>query len=228
MNLLEINYAEKRQKVDLFRNKIYQMETMASKAVVTNSELETLSIRKQKAKAAVDGLELLIHIFNTLHIRAMKEDTAFKDRRVVYVTAFITESISKIFPTEQFTAKIKFDPSRNTSKAYLRLLDRSRHERIPHMSEGKMMQQSLSFASSIGIQRSLNKDKTYVDEAFAAGSPESHQKISSLLLEELERGAQIFMIEQKSEGYKDLPRREFHLYKDPETEVSHISGVYDF
>ena len=123
---------------------------------------------------------------------------------------------------------MKFDYSRNNQRVKLTLVDPSGEERNPRMSEGMMLQQLISFSSAVGLTECMNGNKIYMDEAFSASSPENLTKVSALLQTLIDRDFQIILIEQEDDIYKDLPRREIRLFKDPILKEAQVVSTTDY
>lgn len=191
-----------------------------------NKNLKELESNYQKVSNLEKTLEEFVQLLKIFSKVCVDEDNAYRERRIKYITSYIDKNIQIIFPEEEFKSKLKFDYSRNMQRVKLTLVDYTGEERNPRMSEGKMLQQLISFSSAVGLTECMNGNKLYTDEAFSASSPENLTKISKLLKTLIERDFQIILIEQEDDVYKDLTRREIWLGKDPITrEVEVLSST---
>ena len=110
-----------------------------------------------------------------------------------------------------FKAEITCDFKRGNNKASLRLIDRAGNVHLPYLSEGKLCQYLISFATTIGVVKGLNTQTVYVDEAFGVSSKANLPKIGEILQESINDGLQVILISQSSELYNSVSRREIHL-----------------
>ena len=204
-------------------NKLINLE----KAKVYNEQFEALQVKCLETKAVQDKLVDYVTELSLLKSMIISEAKAFKERRIQYLNDSITEELGKIFPEEGFTAKIVCDFKYNNNKAYLTLIDKSGNVRIPKISEGKLCQYLISFSSTVGTVKGLGKRNIYIDEAFGVSSPQKLLEVSTLLNDVLESGIQLVVISQHKELYQDLPRREIHLYKNPDTGVTSVEDIVE-
>lgn len=145
--------------------------------------------------------------------KARTEDAEFKNRRIEYMSDVITDFVGELFPNDGYVAKVICDTKRGFT-AHLQLTDKNGNIRLIHMSEGKFNQSLISFGSSVSISLKLGANKLYTDECFSVSDTSNIVKVSEFYDRLREDGVQIFMIEQKPEGYKNLRRREIRLTRD--------------
>lgn len=193
-----------------------------------NAELKDNINKLNKVNELMLKLREFINVMNLFYKVSAQEDINYKNRRINFLSNYIDKNLAVIFPEENFKSEIVCDFKYLTNKATLKLRDESNNVRIPEITEGKLCQELISFSSALGIVESLGKNKVYMDEAFAASSAENLAKVSSLLLRAVENGTQVILIEQTNNGYKDIPRREFKLYKDPMLKMVQIESVTDY
>ena len=67
-----------------------------------------------------------------------------------------------------------------------------------------------------------------MDEAFSASSPENLTKAGKVLESLLKKNFQVILIEQTNEIYKDLPRREIILEKEPIKDEVIVKSITDY
>ena len=157
-----------------------------------------------------------------------KEDAANKDGMIKFMEDNITVALARLFPNEEFKAKIDCEFKNRKGKASLYVIDELGNENLPDMQQGRFGQQLISHEAVSSIVRALGAPIVITDEAFSASSVSNLSIVSKIIKEDLDRGTQRIMIEQKDEIYKDLPRRVFSLYKSGGSKVSHIESVVDY
>jgi hypothetical protein len=227
ISLPEVDLIACRSRLESYRNKVYSMKKSLDDGRRTNKERETLEAEVAHVGDLVQSTDLLKNVMINLHNKCVNEDIAFKNRRLGSVGEYITENIQIIFPFENLVAKVKTEPKRG-AKTKLVLIDSDGFERLPHVSEGKLLQELISFSGSFGIIKSFGVPLLYMDESFAASSPENLAKLGDLIKESVDSGMQIIRIEQSPEGYKNIPRREIHLIKDPVRKAVVVKQVLDY
>ena len=214
---MSLNSSKVKQNVSVFSSRLDHMKYKLREAERHNEERAGLIKKYEKFKDLLKKVEVYLMVLENIKHKVIAEDIAFKNRRIDHVTVFIEENLNRIFPYDNFKVKINCNYSRNNNKAYLRLIDSDGNVRIPHIAEGGLNQQIVSFSSSIGITKSFGSNKAYIDEAFSASSPENRPLLGDLIKECVEEGMQDFMIAQSSESYRHINRKEFHLEVDPIT-----------
>lgn len=214
--------------LDKYQQIIYNKKAQLNEAINTNKKLDETKAKLEESVAVSKSFKTYYTIMNICFKLCSEEDVKYKNKRIKFLSKYIEDNIDTIFPLEKFTAEIFSDFSYNKQKAYLKLHDTDGNIRLPHINEGKLYQELLSFSSGIGIAESLGKNKFYMDEVFAASSPEKLCQISILLANVVTAGMQILMIEQKNDIYKDIPRREIRLHKDPISKMVILDSITDY
>lgn len=214
--------------LESYQHLLLDKRAALERAVVVNEE-------KTKLQAQMNELTELqnkcySHLLNleTLLKIVMKEDANFRERRIAFLNEHITKELLKIFPAEGYQAKIYCDPKRGAGNAFLVLVDKNGKERIPKVTEGKLCQYLISFASTVGVVQGLNTDNIYIDEAFGVASEGNLPKVGEILKNTAKDGVQIVLVSQNSALYRDIPRREIHLRLSPVTNSSNIEQVIDY
>lgn len=217
-----------RAKLDFYRNKILDKRAALERAKVlqaeymkTKTHYDRVTDLEKRSYNHLVKLEQLLKIIE-------KEDSDFKERRINFLNDHITNEILKIFPSKGYVAKIDCDFKRGSGTATLTLIDKYGRERIPEISEGKLCQYLISFASTVGAVKGLNTNNIYVDEAFGVSSTSNLPKIGDILKSTVEDGMQLILISQNAELYSSIPRREIHLKLDEGTDVSVVEDIVDF
>lgn len=193
-----------------------------------NQILKTLDDDLEKVEKVENNLRIFVNMLSAFQSVTDKEDLAYKERRVNYLCSYIDTNLEHVFPYDNFKSKIKLDLKYNNKKAELLLLDKYDKARIPAYSEGKMLRQLISFSSAVGLTECLGKSSIYMDEAFSASSPENLTKASKVLGSLLKKNFQVILIEQTNEIYKDLPRREIILEKEPIRDEVIVKSITDY
>lgn len=220
MNLQSLQY-----EVKALENKLQRKKVLAEVTEENNKKFLELKGRYNKAKDTQQLLENYITSMEILYKLCNNETNKYKQNRLSYVEHFIDEKLDIVFPDENFSSKIVIDNKYGSNIAYLTLLKPNGKSRMPTASEGKMCQQLLSTNTAIALVKCLGINRLFLDEAHSASSPKNLTKVGDMLKELVGSGIQIILIEQKSEVYKDLPRREIYITKNPTEEAVEI--VYE-
>lgn len=201
-------------KRSLYDKNLFTKMRELERAKLVNEQVKHFSVLKDRLTSL--ALKVEKHRMDLTKLRAavIKEDNDFKNRRIEYLNAVITEALADIFPEEGVTAELLCDFSR-TDVVELILYDCLGHEYIPDICSGKLMQYLISFSAITGITLKLGKKNIFVDEAFGVASPDIMGKIGDVVQERIDSGLQLIMIAQNSAVYQDLPRHEIILQKDP-------------
>lgn len=194
----------------LARNKL-------NKAKETQAKREELLPKVKKAKECLDELETEIENMKIYRKLLEREDGIYQDNRTSFMESQIEESVARIFPTKNYKVNLKLKPFRGKLRASLTLKDKSGRISRPKMGEGKFCQQLISYSASCAISKTYSVDKICSDEVFSASSPGNLSKVGGILKDSIESGIQMILVEQQTEVYKDLPRREIHLKLDDVT-----------
>lgn len=210
-----------------YRNKLLkkQQELADSKAV--QNKRDKILKYLQEARELKNSFSIKIDDFSIFDNIVNKEDVAYRKRRINYLEEYVTANLASIFPTEGYKAKIDCDFKYKQSRVSLELLSKNDEVRIPEVCEGRMCRQLISFSASASLTESLGKKMFYMDEAFAASDSENLSKLGKILKTLLDKDFQIFLIEQHSESYRDLPRREIRLEKDAVKEIASVESIKD-
>lgn len=222
------DFLEYRQFYNKSVNKLNNLKVKLEVAKENNKNIKELGTNYEKVCEVESSLDEYVQLLKIFSKVCADEDNAYRERRIKYITSYIDKNIQIIFPDEGFASRLKFDYSRNNQRVKLTLVDPSGEERNPRMSEGMMLQQLISFSSAVGLTECMNGNKIYMDEAFSASSPENLTKVSALLQTLIDRDFQIILIEQEDDIYKDLPRREIRLFKDPILKEAQVVSTTDY
>ena len=201
-----------------FRDRIHAKELQLERVKLCNEQIQELNAKRLQAELVLQKVAEYVDDLCILRAMVVSESQDYKQRRLEYLNNSITEEIANIFPEEEFKAKIETDFKHGSDKARLVLLDKNGNKRIPKITEGKLYQYTLSFSSTVGTIKALNYHNIFVDEAFGVASQEKLVKLSGILGGVLYAGIQTILVSQRSELYQSLPRREFRLYKEYETD----------
>ena len=212
--------------LDYYKSKITEKQLLLARSKIINEEAEKVRNRYEEKKALSIDLHAQLEALKRLRIEVTQEADKFRERRIGYLDDQITEVLAYIYPKEQLKAKIDYDFKYGVSHAYLRLIDTKGNSRIPAITEGKLGQYLISFASAVATIDSLGKHNIFIDEAFGVSSKNNLPKIGELLRKYVENGMQFIIIAQNNDLYKAIPRREFHLRKDlPEDGAAFLGKV---
>lgn len=180
----------------------------------TQAKRETISVKLRRAEDSLDEIEIELDHMKIYKKLLDREEGSYKEKRTSFMESQIEESIARIFPTRNYSVKLTIKPFRGKLRASLTLRDKFGRISKPKMGEGKFCQQLIGFSASSAISKTYKVDKVLTDEAFSASSPENLSKVGDILKDLIESGLQIILVEQQTEVYKDLPRREFLLSID--------------
>jgi hypothetical protein len=226
--LPDIDITASRAILQSFRNKLSSLQYSLEKGIQANRERKEIQARLSKATKLRRDTDIYATALVRLHKKFISEDLAFKDRRLLFLSERITENVSYVFPYEGFKVKVKSDFKNRNSKTTLEIIDKKGRTRLPHINEGKLLQELISFSSAIGINESAGCVIIPMDEAFAASDSDNLGKLAELIELAISKGMQIMMVEQSADGYKNLPRREFRLEKNHATEITSLVEVTDY
>lgn len=211
--------------IDYYKSKLTERRLLLERSKIMNEEAEKLQVRLDEKQALCVDLHNQIESLKRLRIEVSQESDKFRERRIGYLDDQITEVLAYIYPKEQLKAKIEYDFRYGSSRAYLRLIDANGNSRIPAITEGKLGQYLISFASAVATISSLGLHNIYIDEAFGVSSENNLPKIGDLLRKYVDSGMQFIIIAQNNDLYKAIPRREFRLRKDlPEDSSQQFLG----
>lgn len=200
-----------------YSNRLFYKKTQLAEAKKTNEELVDLTKNLNEVKELRAEIENNITAYKTLIKVTKAEDLNYKNRRLAFIEENLDNYIDLIFPNEGFKAKINCGVKYNTERAVLTLQNKVGRISKPKRLEGKLCRQLINFSATKVISECFNLNKLYLDEAFTASSRENLTKISTIVKSAIDSGAQIILIEQEDGVYKDLPRREIHISKNPLT-----------
>ncbi len=222
------NLRELKSLYNKMRLRVNNRYTEIEMAKRDNKILKTLDNDLEKVENVEKNLKIFVNMLSTFKAVTDKEDLAYKERRVNYLCSYIDANLEHVFPYDNFKSKINLDLKYNNKKAELALVDKYGKSRIPAYSEGKMLRQLISFSSAVGLAECLGKSSIYMDEAFSASSPENLTKAGKVLESLLKKNFQVILIEQTNEIYKDLPRREIVLEKEPIKDEVIVKSITDY
>ena len=199
---------------EFYKNKLIEKKVQLERSKLMNAERERIQQKLASVQELEREMKQHLESLKTLKTIVTKEDDEFKKRRINYLSDRITEVLATIFPEEQFEAEIVYDFKYGSDKAYLTLKDKNGKTRIPFISEGKLCQYLISFASTVSTVLGLGATEIFIDEAFGVSSSANLPKVGEIIKEYSENGLQFFIISQNSDLYNDIPRREIHFHKD--------------
>lgn len=211
-----------------YKNNLVYKKYNLEQGKIANKEREELEIKYKEASSVLNQAKTLKEVNKRLLEKVIAEDIAFKERRLDFLSEKVTEYLQSLFPARGFRAKIECDFYRGDLNPRLRFFDKHGNERLLFLSEGRFLQSLISYGGSVALIESLGTDKLFMDEAFAVSDPENLLEVGKLTETILERMAQVFMIEQTSNGYKNIPRREIHLEFDEVTETVKEPVIIDY
>lgn len=214
-------------KRSLYDRKLFDKARELEKAKIVNEQVKRFVVLQKQLQELTQRAEQ--HHKDLLRLRAavIKEDIDFKNNRIEYLSAVITETLADIFPEEGVTAKLLYDFSR-TDTVELLLYDKCGNEYIPDICAGKLMQYLISFSAITGIVINLGIPNIFVDEAFGVAAPDIMGRIGEIIQTRIDAGLQIVMIAQNSALYQDLPRHEIILSKDPVKSETSVVAQRDY
>lgn len=220
-------FTEILQMQSLYDNALFGEMREIEKAKLMNAQLEEFVLRRDQLADLVQATRKHVDSLTKLRAAVIREDNLFRENRIEYLNAVITEALADIFPEEKLTAKLHCDFSR-TDTVELVLYDELGNEYLPDICAGKLMQYLISFAAITGITLNLGVHNIFIDEAFGVASPDIMGQIGEVVQRRIADGLQIVMIAQNSALYQDLPRHEIRLRKDEVTKVTFVVEEIDF
>lgn len=210
-----MNYNDLNYKLRDMQNKLERKKVMLEVTRENNNKFLELKEKYDKAVETKKLLDAYVQSMEILYKCCNSENNKYKRKRLDYVEKFLDEKLDIVFPDDNFSAKIVIDNKYGNNVAYLTLLTADGKERTPLVSEGKFCQQLLSSNSAIALIKCLGVNRLFLDEAYANSSAKNIAKVGNMLKDLVGSGIQIILIEHKEEIYKDIPRREIYVEKDP-------------
>lgn len=215
--------------LDKMANLLNSYDANTKLASIRLKEAEVNLEKYQKVKSMRNTLDLLMEDcenkltdLKILKQIIKKEEIAFKERRLAYISGKITEQLDYIFTEKGLRSEITCNFERNNMKLKLGLVDDSGVVRPPYLTEGKFAQQLISFSAAAACTELLGKNILYLDESFSNASQDNLEKTQKILNSHREKGFQIVLISQSSVLFNDLPRREIHLHSEDGKYVSRV------
>lgn len=199
-----------------------------SRAKDSNKNYEKNKYKIDKLQELYELLNTYMLSLNTISLSVTKNYNKFKQDRLNVLSTYIDSNLIYVFPNETLTSDIRIDNKYKKDFIKLYLKDEVGNFRNPAISEGGFCSELLSFTSIFALCSCLGLNKMYLDEAFANSDPDNLAKVGQLLNHAVSNGFQVLIIEQRNDVCKDIPRREFHLSKDPILKKVMIDSVLDF
>lgn len=214
---------------DVYTTKLHNLELCIAKAKAANENKNKLYAQQSELKELLKNLDAYVGTLKVIQSRAVKETDDFRTGRLGFLSEEITESLSQIFPEDNFEAKVTCSFNRKNS-AKLTITDGAGSVFAPSMCSGKLQQYLISFSSISCITRTLGIKVLYVDEAFGASSMDNLPKIGECLERMVEEsGMQIVLVSQNPCLYQNIKgRREIHLTTDREHRCAQVEKILNF
>lgn len=217
-----------RRSYNTLLDKQFALSSRIKQCEKINEELKVLKKQYAEGQDLLNKIMVLKEKFHDYYELCKKEESAYKERRKLFMETYITEYLAEIFPEQQFIAKIVEKNIYNYNRVSLVIMDEYGNERDPLLSEGKFCQQLISTAAVVAAVHNSNKHALYIDEAFSASSPSNLVKASNILERIQQEGIFCLLISQHAELYRDVHRREIHLDYDYLKNVTIIKNTTDF
>ena len=190
---------------------------------VVDDKIKALRASQDRRESILKDIESLQYSITTLENTLKNIDDLilsctsmiqeYRDEKLEELSKFVEEDLDVIFPLENFEVKLKADTYRNKERIRL-LTGKDGHLSSITMQHGRFFRQLISFAVTTRIQRLKNCEPIFMDEALNSGDFESTAMMSENLREWISNNIQVSLIEHKEVLYINLPRLEYHLYKD--------------
>lgn len=225
MNLV---YRNNELKIRELQNRLNKKKTELALAEQSNKEFKELTVKTEKAKETLAETRRTLMKFKSLYDITNEEDTKYKQRRLDYLSDFIDKNLGIIFPYDDLKAKIDVDFKYKSQLAELILKDSEGFTYVPKKAEGGLKRHLISFSSSLALAQCMGAHKLYMDEAFNTAHPENLTKLGEILNELTKTDFQVILVEHQSDIYKDVPRREIHLSKDPIHKRVVVDEIIDY
>ena len=213
-------------KRNYYQQKIYTKIAEVERAKASNAERNKLLVKKTDFDMLCGMMTKYINDTKLLMAAVDKEDNEYKNRRISFIDALVTDGLAQIFPQDNLKAHLTCDFNRK-NEAVLELIDRQGNIADPDMCSGKLQQYLISFAAVTGIVRGLGITNLFIDEAFGVAAPDILGDLGELLYEQVKDGIQVILIAQNPGLYQDIPRREIRLSKDSTTGEMHVISQLD-
>lgn len=208
--------------------KLQRMKSDLSLAHENNKQYQQTLADYNKVRELQNDIAKELQKFNILFKVCSAEDINYKNRRLSYVQEQIEDSLHLVYPDDGFKCTINFDFRYNKPIANLYLTNKKGKVIIPKLNEGDFCAQLICFTGTAALAESLGRKGLYLDEMFSAAHPDNLTKVSAKLKDLVDRGFQIVMIEQHTDVYRDLKRREIYVKKDPLTLKTNVVSTKDY
>lgn len=209
------------------QRKLYNKVAEVERAKLSNAQRNKLLVKKRDLDLACEMMSKYLEDTKLLLAAIDTEDRAFKNRRLDFIDALVSDSLTQIFPQEELQAKLVCDFNRK-NEAVLELRDKNGNIYEPDICSGKLQQYLISFAAVVGIVRGLGINSLFIDEAFGAAAVEILGDLGEMLKKQIDDGVQIILVAQNPGLYQDLPRHELQLIKNPTTKSVSVLSEMDY
>lgn len=225
---MEYNQEYINKMIELGSNIAFSLDYRIQQGKKNNEKVQKATDNLNNLQSTFSRLEEYYKTLQSILKVASKEDARYRESRLNYLSNYIDSNLAEIFPEEGFKTNIPLEYKYGKHHASLQMYNNKGILSVPKVSDGKCCQQLISFSAGAAIVECLGSNKLYMDEALSAASAEKLHKIGMLINNLINKGFQIILIEQRDDVYKDIPRREFTLYKNPITKETKVVDVKDY
>lgn len=213
---------------EFYRRQIIEKKLRLERIRKGNEEYKKQKNLKMELEEALNEMRDAISDLEFSKENVNREYARYKEGQIKFLEASVDQAILEIFPEESFSSTLKCTIERKNPTISLKLTDKNGNERIPWISEGKLMQYVISFSTTLHALVNYGYNLLLIDEAFSVSSTNKLPMLGDLVSSHVDRGVQCIIIAQSSLLYKDCARHEIHLAKDSETGITSIVHTEDF
>lgn len=197
-------------------------------AVRNNEKLQDIDSKVEDFSEAISKINKFKKDLSLSVDKINNEYNRYKTNRISFLTAYIQEIIDTVFPLRGFIVKLNPDLRYKIPRVDLTVTNSFGIEINIRISEGGLFKQLVSYGAASSLVQSIENGKLFLDEAFFAGSPENLSKVYPVIQALIDKGIQVFIIEQTDTVYKDLHRREYILDYDEINKSTILRNVSNY
>jgi len=209
---------------DLMNNILNLYENKKNRIV----EYQIKTRRLAELKNDLDLFNKYDLIYTNLRARLQLAISSYENERLEILVSEVENDLSLVFPNDDFTVKFVPGTFRNTPILKLYSGHKGGVLQPTKYQHGRMCRQVIGLSITSNIQLLLGCEILFLDEPLNSGDSESERQASEIIKKLVENNYQIIYTEHKHEAYNELPRREIHLKRDTDTNVTVVDKVLDF
>lgn len=172
--------------------------------------IETMKQANKDYDLIIENIDKALEINETLRLGILR-------RRV-------TENVAEVWPRDNYQVSYEVEKYAKDRVVTMMCEQDGRNDPVK-MQSGHLFRQVASFSTSTEIQMLLGCKTIFVDEALNSGDEESMEDLGVIISRLNQMGVQVIMIEHKHEIYNNLPRTQYNLYRDTNTNKVEVNKI---